>query len=481
MPLHPSPPSSRGLAARMRRVIEECDRAAEGFQPDPVHDLRVALRRCRSIAASLEEIDPDPGWRRLRRISRPLFRTLGTLRDVQVMADWIPRLAPPGDPVGARLLLLFGSREQALKSEAEKALGAFPRERWERLGIRLSRRLTKLPQGVGAFESLALEAWEEARAAHRAALRRRSRIGWHQLRIAGKRFRYVVENFLPIRYAEWEEGLKQVQDLLGEVHDLDVLAVEVHRLRAGVGPEAIRGWLATIERDRRGRIAAYRSCAGGKASLWARWRSQLPAGGRLWSTSTARLAATAALLDPDFRRTRRVARLARDLLDGLAALELDAALPDAGSRRCLDGAALLHAVGRSLRGRGYHKFSGRLVRRLKPPPGWSGLDMEILALVIRYHRGAEPGEGARRLSVLDEADRRRVLLLSGVLRLACALSDSAEPAALHPEAALLGDVVQVRVSGWPDTAAAAARAARGKHLLEQATGRSILVRARPAS
>ncbi len=46
----------------MNRVLVECDRAAEGFDADAVHDLRVALRRCRSLADGLRAIDPDSSW-----------------------------------------------------------------------------------------------------------------------------------------------------------------------------------------------------------------------------------------------------------------------------------------------------------------------------------------------------------------------------------------------------------------------------------
>ena len=49
-----------GLALWMERVLEECDRASVEFGADPVHDLRVALRRCRSMADGLRVMDPDP-------------------------------------------------------------------------------------------------------------------------------------------------------------------------------------------------------------------------------------------------------------------------------------------------------------------------------------------------------------------------------------------------------------------------------------
>ena len=39
-----------GLRYWMARVLEECEHVAADFSADPVHDLRVSLRRCRSMA-----------------------------------------------------------------------------------------------------------------------------------------------------------------------------------------------------------------------------------------------------------------------------------------------------------------------------------------------------------------------------------------------------------------------------------------------
>src|SRR5580658_8742356 len=68
-----------GLRAWMERVLVECDRAAEGFDADPVHDLRVALRRCRSVADGLIAIDPRPGWKEMKKAGKALFQSLGDL------------------------------------------------------------------------------------------------------------------------------------------------------------------------------------------------------------------------------------------------------------------------------------------------------------------------------------------------------------------------------------------------------------------
>jgi len=62
-----------GLAYWAQRVLEECDKAAQDFAPDPVHDLRVAIRRCRSMADGFMSVDPDPAWKQMKKLAKPLF------------------------------------------------------------------------------------------------------------------------------------------------------------------------------------------------------------------------------------------------------------------------------------------------------------------------------------------------------------------------------------------------------------------------
>ena len=73
------------------------------------------------------------------------------------------------------------------------------------------------------FQRLALTRLNEAAELYQRARKGRSRIAWHRLRIGLKGFRYTLENFMPQRYQPWSEDLKRIQDLLGEVHDMDVL------------------------------------------------------------------------------------------------------------------------------------------------------------------------------------------------------------------------------------------------------------------
>ncbi len=95
-----------GLAYWMQRVLLHVEKVAEGFGPDPVHDLRTALRRCRSLADGLMVFDSDPAWKKMKRAGKQLFQSLGDLRDTHVLRDWVERLAPEGDAT-ARVLKDF--------------------------------------------------------------------------------------------------------------------------------------------------------------------------------------------------------------------------------------------------------------------------------------------------------------------------------------------------------------------------------------
>ena len=81
-----------GLRYWMLRVLEECEHVSADFSADPVHDLRVSLRRCRSLADGLMALDPDPNWKAMRKAGKRLFQRLGALRDIQVMMEWIEKL-----------------------------------------------------------------------------------------------------------------------------------------------------------------------------------------------------------------------------------------------------------------------------------------------------------------------------------------------------------------------------------------------------
>ena len=242
-----------GLLYWAQRVLQECESASRDFAADPVHDLRVAIRRCRSMADGFLSVDPDPGWKQMKRMAKPLFASLGELRDVQVMMEWVSKLSSPDDPGRAILLLELQLREDGLKVAAQQELAKFDRKRWLSLNTRLSSRAGRVPPGGIVFQLLALERWNEAHDLHRRALRNRSAAAYHQLRIGIKRLRYTIENFVPALHEQWSKDLRNLQDALGEVHDFDVLWA-ILRSHREIAVEARSHWHTTIQAERNRRL-----------------------------------------------------------------------------------------------------------------------------------------------------------------------------------------------------------------------------------
>ncbi|MGH9520954.1 MAG: CHAD domain-containing protein, partial [Terriglobales bacterium] len=197
-----------GLLYWANCAVAELRKASAALDADPVHDLRVAIRRCRSMAEGLRTLDPAPGWKQFRALPKPLFSALGELRDTQVLEEWLASLAAASDPVRSTISAALAGREADQKRAARAALDAFPGKRWTKLAVELDRRARALPPGSRAFRYLALERWFDAFRLHEIALRTRRDTDLHQLRIGIKRFRYTVENFLPALHKLWSKDLK---------------------------------------------------------------------------------------------------------------------------------------------------------------------------------------------------------------------------------------------------------------------------------
>src|SRR6266446_3480260 len=470
-------PEHRGLSFWMDRVVKELEKVRSSREADAVHDLRVAIRRCRSVAAVMEEVDPDPAWPAMRKVPRKLFRKLGALRDAQVMDEWVKKLAPETDPVRTHLQVSFESSEPNLRDNVLRVAAKFDLKSWKRLERTLRQRSRLVPIDSLAAECLALERFEKARELHAKALRTEKPKPWHSLRIGLKRFRYTVESLLPEHYAVWSDDLKRLQDMLGEIHDLDVLTEAVNKSDFLETEDSLKLWQEIIERERNQRIETYRQLTLGKTSLWNLWRSGLPTNGRVEAAALARLRATARAVDPHVRRTSQVSRVAVALFDAFKRADSGAAFTDATLHRVLLAAAPLHGVGNAVAGKSPQKEARKFLLALPVPPGWSSDDWELLALAVRYYRGTEPRAKDGSFSKLSAAQQDSVRALAGVLRLARALRKcgAANGAGLRAEKST--DAIVLRVPGLADDIGTAARLAAGKHLLEDYLRLPVIVKA----
>jgi CHAD domain-containing protein len=285
-------PAAQALRSYLRRVLREQARALDDLGPDPVHDLRVALRRCRSLAEGFADLDKYAAWRRLRKSSKRLQHNLAELRDVHVMSGWVHRLRLNTGPGGAELGKSLDREERRARRAARAALKDFQHKQWKHWKRRLPARAQQLPADAAHFAAVASRRLDQARAYDLPCRRHRGRTACHRLRVALKRFRYTVESFLPLQQATWGRDLKRLQGFLGEVHDLDVLRARllVVAREQGLPRETRERWLARIERARGQRLDRYERWISGKAasggrghpqSLWDLWRGDLEAAARV--------------------------------------------------------------------------------------------------------------------------------------------------------------------------------------------------------
>jgi len=92
----------------------------------------------------------------------------------------------------------------------------------------------------------------------------------------------------------------------------------------------------------------------------------------------------------------------------------------AAERELLEYASLLHGVGRHIDYENRERHARYIIRN-SSLRGFTDDEIELLGLVVRYQRGARPSKKSSKLSALPARERRGVIVLSAILRLAVAL------------------------------------------------------------
>ena len=242
--------------------------AQEGSDPEGVHQMRVALRRLRTICALFRRDIPSPSFQEVNEEARWLMQQLGPARDWDVFAETIiARLvaaAPDVDFGGLREAI-----ERQRKSSYAALQGVLADPRCSRfllsLGQLVERRSWRNEIDSEALAVLSLPmptlANKILARMHRKALRRGAHFrqlngdAQHDLRIDLKKLRYAAEFFLPLyathapakRYVRRLAGL---QTSLGHARDIASGRVLLDAIRQADQPSlhlaigAVAGWQA---------------------------------------------------------------------------------------------------------------------------------------------------------------------------------------------------------------------------------------------
>jgi exopolyphosphatase/guanosine-5'-triphosphate,3'-diphosphate pyrophosphatase len=182
------------------------------------------------------------------------------------------------------------------------------------------------------------------------------------------------------------------------------------------------------------------------------------------------------LCDDDPVHSAHVAELALQLFDGTAVLHG----LDAGCRDYLEAGALLANVGLFISHSKHHLHSYYVIRNSEVLTGFTDNEIEIIALLARYHRKSAPKERHTEFAALAPEDQDVVRTLAGLLRVAIGLDRSHDQRVTSVRVARRGDTIVVQAettAGTPvDLELYAANERVG--LLQEVLDRRVVVEAR---
>jgi exopolyphosphatase / guanosine-5'-triphosphate,3'-diphosphate pyrophosphatase len=170
----------------------------------------------------------------------------------------------------------------------------------------------------------------------------------------------------------------------------------------------------------------------------------------------------------DEKHAQHVARLAGSLYDQLAGVHG----MGPRERRILVAAALLHDVGGVVSLKSHHKHALYLIARSELP-GFTAREMFVVGCVARYHRKSPPTPEHREFAQLSLADRHRVRLLAGILRVADALDKEHRQKIQGVVVALKGSDMQIWAQGADDILLEQWALKKKDDLLREAFGVSV--------
>jgi len=246
----------------LRRRLERFTEMLQGVEsgdPRALHRMRVASRRLREVLPILQ-LDPEVTEKTQRRLRKVTSR-LGAVRELDVLLALIDELVAVGRysrPALARVSASLSERRIRARARMTKKL---PGRELHRIAAKLEKLLatlsTKETSVTPRGRTMTARSWQwvlEARVARRAsaladaideagAVYLAERV--HAVRIAVKKLRYAVELSADVAGQKTTPELTQLrraQEVLGRLHDLQVLIDRTRETQASLTPPDLAAW-----------------------------------------------------------------------------------------------------------------------------------------------------------------------------------------------------------------------------------------------
>ena len=239
------------IRQRLRALARSLPAARKG-EPSAIHQARVATRRLRE---AIPVVSASAEGRKLERVVRRLTQSLGPVRELDVALLMLEEFSSAPDVPRAGVSCLqqvVREERRRLHADMAKAVDRCNLPRLTRKAVAAAKKRDERA-GPGARardpERLAAARARAARRAERLAATIENAAGiylpdrLHDVRIAVKKFRYAMEIARELsgsRATARILTLKKAQDLLGRMHDLEVLIARIRAVQGSPNAPSLR-------------------------------------------------------------------------------------------------------------------------------------------------------------------------------------------------------------------------------------------------
>jgi CHAD domain-containing protein len=230
----------------LERLAYQINYTVHSHHADAIHDLRVAVRRFQQALGIFKSHFQAREVKKIRRRLKDLMDLSSDVRDWDISAKILTKSGLPGVP----------PLKAKIAARRKESLGQFVAtlRRWTARNTSSKWRAVFSAGTNGADQDAAGRLPKLAKRflqdGDDAAQKKASAEELHQYRIEAKKLRYTLELFQPVYGAaakEWLDRLRQVQSLLGDIHDYHMVRLACVDLG---GDSELEGWLKKKQRKR---------------------------------------------------------------------------------------------------------------------------------------------------------------------------------------------------------------------------------------
>jgi CHAD domain-containing protein len=268
------------LHDRWQSFRAELKRCRKKYSEEAVHDLRVATRRLISTLDLVDRMHPEANLRKTRRALKRQLDLFGPLRDVQVQLLTIEKMLS-SFPELQEFHNFLVKRERKLMQRLSIELKRVKTGKIRKRIALAARQLAMLPDTPAVQQEQRAEAMQAIEMAFNRVVERKQAIAptdgsaIHRMRVAFKKFRYMVESLAPVRGRTTSKQLKAMnafQGSMGDIQDAEVLLSNVQAYASARGIEGGAALGRALDELSRRRMALIETFLRSVATVFTFWK-----------------------------------------------------------------------------------------------------------------------------------------------------------------------------------------------------------------